>query len=1232
MKTRVTFFSISIIVIIAVITCNIVRDDPLDELGTSYIPPAILVDSTLSSILPDDTIHSDSGTFIFQNGIYRKEFRFKYPEAKWGEWDSVNNIHLTSLQDGRHTINVSSRYVGGETPEISNISFNVLTKGFRPSFDERDSNDTTIYVTIGDSVTLNVNHSMIDSVSLVWYKNGDMLPNQKDTILQLNIAQPGDTGLYYCEMSNRQGIAVSHGFKIIIKNVIPVSYYKVYYTATGADSGAAPQDTNLYVSGSSFIVKGNDGGLYRTNNTFTGWLYLQSGKSIEYQIGDTVKIDTTDLTLIPRWSENPGYSVQYHRNKATDGIIPVDTTIYKKGSIATVKNNDGLLQRKNFIFAGWSTDTLEQRNNYMPGDTIIIGESTIVLFAVWDNMPKFSITYKCPDAISGTVPEDESFYRTGETVVISGNKGNLQRDGYVFTGWTIIGFDKSKTYLADDTLIVGAASIELTGQWSAKPTYKVSYSSNGADSGEVPEDGNNYLSGKSATIKGNAGNLKKSGYNFAGWSMYDDGTGTIYQPDTIIEIQNANVTLYAIWTQRATFGVTYISESITQGIVPRDAKRYFENDSIIIASSGTLIKEGYTFDGWSTDSILLTQPLNPGVKITMGNNDIRFYAKWRLNRYEATFLSPEVNFSKKDSVNHGSFLTSPTLPQRIGYDFNGWYRDELFTELWEFSTSPVTKNITLYAKWTIRQYTVSFVTNTSVAVPAQTINHGKLVIPPDPSPTREGFDFTGWYIDSMFTKIWNFVSDTVVMNSTLYAKWSIKTYTVYFNTMGGTPLPNVSVNYNSSVKRPDSIPKLTGFQFVDWYADNGGTTLWNFTSNLITAPDTIFAKWKVITLPVTFLTSSGLPVPSTQTVNYGSFVTEPVTQPVRDGYNFKGWYKDLNSSSSWNFANNIVTDTLKLFAKWIVVDKPFEIAVWGNFAKGALSHTFDDCLSSGANHIVDSGMAAFDAKNIHMTLFVITNNLTSANWNALKAVFAHGHEIGSHSATHTSTISELGPAQQTIRTNITGERCISIAYPNCSTPGDSEVLKYYIAGRNCNGQVNSSTTPANFAQISAIGVGAGAGGYTNTGSGINAIAEQAVASGGWAVCMHHGIGSDTHPWAVTNLSAMIQHLEYLDTNRTRIWAETFGNVARYISERNVAVITTIPSSEKTISLSVTDALPDSIYNYPLSIQREIPSDWTTAAVTQNTRAMFDTIITIEAKKYIRFQAVPDGGTVIIENK
>ncbi|HEX2960005.1 MAG TPA: polysaccharide deacetylase family protein [Chitinispirillaceae bacterium] len=310
------------------------------------------------------------------------------------------------------------------------------------------------------------------------------------------------------------------------------------------------------------------------------------------------------------------------------------------------------------------------------------------------------------------------------------------------------------------------------------------------------------------------------------------------------------------------------------------------------------------------------------------------------------------------------------------------------------------------------------------------------------------------------------------------------------------------------------------------------------------------------------------------------------------------------------------------------VEAPFEIGTWGNFAKGAVSHTFDDWPTSNATQITATGMDAFDAKKIPMTIFVNTDGLSTNNWNSLKTAFSHGHEVGSHNQQHNSNSSGVKPSHDAIVKNVPGEKAVSMAYPNCNTPGDAEVLKYYVAGRNCNGQINNKT-PGNFAQIGAVGVGAGQGNYTNDAAGINAIADQAVTKNGWAVCMHHGIGSDRHSWATTNLDEMKKHLEYLDKNRDKIWAETFGNVALYINERDDASLTVKSSTDSKITVSLTDNLPDTIYNYPLTIRRPLPDGWTTASVLQKDKPVVDTIVTVNSKKYVMFNAIPDGGDIVI---
>jgi hypothetical protein len=112
---------------------------------------------------------------------------------------------------------------------------------------------------------------------------------------------------------------------------------------------------------------------------------------------------------------------------------------------------------------------------------------------------------------------------------------------------------------------------------------------------------------------------------------------------------------------------------------------------------------------------------------------------------------------------------------------------------------------------------------------------------------------------------------------------------------------------------------------------------------------------------------------------------------------------------------------------------------------------------------------------------------------------------------------------------------------------------------------------------------------------------------------------------------MKSHLDYVDQKRDKIWIETLGNVARYIKERDAASVTKKDSTDKGIAITVTDNLPDSTFNYPLSIRRPLPDGWTTAAVTQKEKDVQDTVITVDSKKYIMFQAIPDGGDVLISS-
>ena len=110
------------------------------------------------------------------------------------------------------------------------------------------------------------------------------------------------------------------------------------------------------------------------------------------------------------------------------------------------------------------------------------------------------------------------------------------------------------------------------------------------------------------------------------------------------------------------------------------------------------------------------------------------------------------------------------------------------------------------------------------------------------APTKEGYRFSGWYYDNSGSKAkWNFDTDTVTRAMTLTAKW-VRTYTVTFETNGGSAVDPVTVDAGSTVTKP-ADPTKSGYTFGGWYKDSTLQTPWDFANDTVTADTTLYAKW-----------------------------------------------------------------------------------------------------------------------------------------------------------------------------------------------------------------------------------------------------------------------------------------------------------------------------------------------------------------------------------------------------
>ncbi|WP_415696884.1 InlB B-repeat-containing protein, partial [Erysipelothrix inopinata] len=468
----------------------------------------------------------------------------------------------------------------------------------------------------------------------------------------------------------------------------------------------------------------------------------------------------------------------------------------------------------------------------------------------------------------------------------------------------------------------------LYAKWEAIPVfYDVTFESNGGSTvtAQSIEAGKFVVEPTAPT---------KAGFTFEGW--YKDSSLTTvwnFATDPVTEA----TTLYAKWEVIPVF-YDVIFESNGGSTVTAQS---IESGKFVVEPTAPT-KTGFTFEGWYKESTFTTAwnfTTDPVTEATT------LYAKWEAIPvfYDVTFESNGGSTVNPQSIESGKFVVEPTAPTKAGFTFEGWYKESTFTTTWNFATDPVTEATTLYAKWEAIPvfYDVTFESNGGSTVTAQSVESGKFVVEPT-EPTKAGFTFEGWYKDSTFTTAWNFATDPVTEATTLYAKWEAIPvfYDVTFESNGGSTVNPQSIESGKFVVEP-TAPTKAGFTFEGWYKDSGFTTAWNFTTDTVTEATTLYAKWEAIPVfyDVTFESNGGTPV-KTLSVKSGNPITE-VINPMKEGYLFKGWYKDSLLTTPWIFEIDLVTESITLYAKWEAIPVAYDVTFESNGGTSVASQSIE---------------------------------------------------------------------------------------------------------------------------------------------------------------------------------------------------------------------------------------------------------------------------------------------------
>ncbi|MEN6312746.1 MAG: InlB B-repeat-containing protein, partial [Clostridiaceae bacterium] len=302
---------------------------------------------------------------------------------------------------------------------------------------------------------------------------------------------------------------------------------------------------------------------------------------------------------------------------------------------------------------------------------------------------------------------------------------------------------------------------------------------------------------------------------------------------------------------------------------------------------------------------------------------------WTANTYTMTFDAEGGSTVGAVTQNYNTQVAKPGDPTRTGYTFGGWYEGDNGAGNAVSFPYTLTADKTVYAKWIINTYTVTYKNNyddtdTTIYTSQSVIGIKKLTAPEQ--PTRTGYIFGGWYTNNTCTDAWNFKNNTVAAGIVLYAKWTAApvlkyaiTYAPYGATSGSVPVDSNAYTAGSTARVSANTGSLAkaGYTFNGW--SDSGTTYTAGQIITISGDVTLNAVWTAVLATYTVIYSNNYAGGGTYTtqsdVSSGSTLTAP-SEPSRIGYSFIGWYKDAACINLWNFNFDTVKADTILYAKW----------------------------------------------------------------------------------------------------------------------------------------------------------------------------------------------------------------------------------------------------------------------------------------------------------------------------
>ena len=560
---------------------------------------------------------------------------------------------------------------------------------------------------------------------------------------------------------------------------------------------------------------------------------------------------TPEITKV---TSNQEYKATYKKTKNKYTVIYINEgTEYHKeilehGSVITSIQDP---TKEGYTFTGWYT-----KDNEKVSYPITVTED-ITLYS------KYEInSYKVSYYNEGKKYIEDQKINYGENALKPNT--NPSKIGYTFKYWSLKENGEEyefSTKITKDITLYAVYEINK---------YTVTYINEGIEyHKETLEYGNTITSIQNPT---------KEGYTFTGW--YTKDNEKVSYPITVTE----DITLYSKYEINS-YKVSYYNEG----------KKYIEDQKInygenALKPNTNPSKIGYTFKYWSLKEN--GEEYEFSTKIT---KDITLYAVYEINKYTVTYINEGIEYHK-ETAEYGSVITEIQDPTKEGYTFTGWYTKD--NEKVSYPIT-VTKNITLYSKYEINSYKVSYYNEGKKYIEDQKINYGENALKPNTNPSKIGYTFKYWSLKENGEE-YEF-STKITKDITLYAVYEINKYTVtYINE--GIEYHKETAEYGSVITEIQD-PIKEGYTFIGWYDENNQKVSYPIT---VTEDITLHSKYEINTYTVSFYHNNEKYVEN-QKVNYGESAVKPSTDPTKEDYNFSGWVIK-GTNNKYDFTSKVTKD------------------------------------------------------------------------------------------------------------------------------------------------------------------------------------------------------------------------------------------------------------------------------------------------------------------------------------